>query len=63
MPQLPRNIWIGRVKLVFELCVPFTKEFVEGGPVFDVVEVEWLSGAENGRVFGKISVMWVVEAV
>lgn len=63
MPQLPRDVWVRRIKLVFKLRVPLTKEFVERGPVFDVVEVERLSGAENCRVFGKVSVMWVVEAV
>lgn len=36
---------------------------MERGSVFDVVEVKWLSGAENCRVFGKVSVMWVVKAV
>lgn len=63
MPQLSRDIWVRRIQLVFKLRVPFTKEFVERRPVFDVVEVEWLSGAEDCRVFGKVSVMRVVEAV
>jgi hypothetical protein len=63
VPQLSRDIWVRRIELVFKLRVPLTKEFVERRPVFDVVEVERLSGAENGRVLGKITVMRVVEAV
>ena len=63
MPQLPRNIWVRRIELVFKFRVPFTKKFVERWPVLDVVEVERLSGAENGRVLGEITVMRVVEAV
>ena len=63
MPQLPRDIWVRCIKLVFKLRVPLAEEFVERGPVFDVVEVEWLSGAENGGMFGKVAIMWVVEAV
>jgi hypothetical protein len=63
VPELSRNIRIRRIKLIFELRVALAKEFVERGPVFDVVEVKWLSGTEDRRMFREIPVMWVVEAV
>lgn len=63
MPQLSRDIRVYFVESVFKLGVALAQEPVEGGPVFYIVEVEWLAGAEDSRVFGEVTVMWVVEAV
>lgn len=63
MPQLPPDVRIHLVESVFELGVALAQEPEEGGSVFYVVEVEWFARAEDGRVFGEVAVMWVVEAV
>lgn len=28
--------------------------------VFNATEIKWFAGMEDGRVFGEVSVMWVV---
>lgn len=63
MPQLPCDIGVGRVEQVFKLRVAVAQEPVESGPIFDVVEVERLTGTKDGCVFREVAVMRVVETV
>ena len=63
MPQLTRVIVLLFIQFILELNISLTELTMEFRFVCDVVEIEWSSGREDGRVFAEVSVVWVIQAV
>ena len=63
MPQLSGVIWHFKIKLVFKGSVALAQLAVEFGLVGHAIEIEGLAGVEDDSVFGKVTIMWIIEAV
>lgn len=63
MPKLARNVRLDLIEPIFEFRVSLAHQCVESWSIIDVIEVEWLTGCENSRMLGEVSIIRVIETV
>ena len=63
MPQLSSVIGNFKIKLVFKGSVAPAQLAVELRLVGHAIEIEGLAGVEDDSLFGKVTIIWIIEAV
>ena len=60
MPELAGIVVLLCVESIFKLCIPLSQLGKEGRFVWQSVEVEGFSGAEDDDLLGEVAVMGVI---
>ena len=63
MPQLSSVIGHFKIKLVLKSGVAVAQLAVEFRLVGHAIEIEGLAGVEDDSLFGKVTIIWIIEAV
>ena len=63
MPKLASFIEGFCVKLILKIRIPLADFFLEGMLIFQLMEVKWITRREDRSLFGKVSVVRVIETI